>query len=73
MPAMTKSRLRNRVDNLIKDGYKLAMNVNAGGCRITTANEQTDLSPRGTPREIDLWLDGFVSGVVYKNDVFTRV
>lgn len=63
--ADTKKRNRRYIEQTIKDlkelGMSIALNKDASGYRITTADQGRDVSPRLQGDEMYIWLSGFVS------------
>lgn len=54
-----RAELRQTVDRLNKKGAQISIDCMMGRSRIVEQNNNRYLSPRGTTKEIAVWLDGF--------------
>lgn len=62
MERHTKSSIHAQVERLAKDGADVALDSNGSGVMIVSRDEHRNLSSRLTPKEADIWIDGFKKG-----------
>lgn len=58
-----KTECQTLVETLAARGHDVRLDQNGCGLRVTSLNESRDISPRLSPKEMCIWLHGYVNGI----------
>ena len=58
-----KQKVEQKIATLNSRGFACAMDSNINGLRLTTKSGNRDISPRLRPKEMLVFLEGFVSAI----------